>query len=154
MQKYKDDLELKEIIYYDSFNIKNVFLSTKKPILQINNTLFFSYNIGISKDLYQNNKNIVLEGIPLIRSSIPIFQIHEFLIKLIHKQYLHYNVICNESPIITILNKQLISITTNRGNFLVLPGECILQYDYEKIINKNRTDLKSNTKKGAKNELF
>jgi hypothetical protein len=63
--------------------------------------------------------------------------------------------ICNEFPIITIINKKLISIQTSNAYFLLFPWEIISKTDYEKIIKEKITDLRSHYKnKEQKNELF
>lgn len=140
--KYKNNIDLYEKTLYESFDIKNIFIKNKNPILQINDTLFFDYNIGIPKKLYINEKKIILDQIPLINSLIPIYEMNEFMIKLIHKQYLHYYMMCNEFPIITIINKKLISIQTSNAYFLLFPWEIISKTDYEKIIKQKITDLR------------
>ena len=151
--RYKDYFKLTEKSFYTSFDTKKIILKNQTPILQINDTLFFNYNFGISKSLYLHY-NDILEALPKIYSEISLNQINSFLIKLIHKQYTNFNIICNEYPTIIIINKKLILIKSKKANFLLAPWNIISKEDYKRIIKEKITDFRLSKNKDFKNELF
>ncbi len=146
LSKYSNHFIINEKTYFDSFNTKKIKLETKIPIFMINSIYFFNYNIGINEKLI-NNKNFIYSiNIPKIKSEIPLYNINEFLIKLIYKQYINFYNITNEYPTITILNKKLIKIKNSANQFVLFPWTNISKNDYEKITKEKITDLRINYK--------
>lgn len=139
---YKEDFDLQEELYYHSFDTKKITAHTKSPLLQINNLLLFNYNIGINEKLYQIHKKNTQCTIPIIESKIPIYQINEFLVKLIYNQYINFHMLSNEYPQITILSTKLISIKTHHNNLKLHPWHIVSKKEYEKIIKEKITDLR------------